>query len=303
MNESAPTIELQVGNSEPVQIVGNAQTQQPKSKAALLKALEQDFATTVNKFYINSVGKEFNMREVKVSEQKTLSRIMLNNQLRKDIVYDAQCALINQIVLDGGFDIYDYTEFDKIKALMIVYQSSMLKNDITFTCKHCGTENRLKADYRGTVEKLDKLDVSDKQFTYSTATRKFDFVVSYPTVRRVSSFYKQYLRMNKVNKDNKDQQETNMNFDYIYMYVKSVKIFDVQSGQLVQEINFNDFGPLDVEDFMSVFPYEVVYNDEGLLTFITKEFINKINEQFDQHVCLQCGEKYEEGVDSAKDFL
>jgi len=61
----------------------------PPSKAALLKALEQDFATTVNKLYINSQDKEFSMREVKVSEQKTLSRIMINNEMRKDIIYDA----------------------------------------------------------------------------------------------------------------------------------------------------------------------------------------------------------------------
>ena len=61
----------------------------PPSKAALLKALEQDFATTVNKLHINSQDKEFSMREVKVSEQKTLSRIMINNEMRKDIIYDA----------------------------------------------------------------------------------------------------------------------------------------------------------------------------------------------------------------------
>ena len=283
--------------------IKSSQKKQPKTKDALLKALEQDFATTVNKFHINSCDKEFSMREVKVQEQKTLSRIMLNNSLRKDIIYDAQCALINQVVLEDGFDIYDYTEFDKIKALMIVYQSSMLKKDITFTCKHCGADNKYNADYKSVIEKLDKLDVADKTFSYSTATRKFDFVASYPSVRRVSSFYRQYLKNNKVNKDNKDQQETNMNFDYVYMYVKSVKITDISTGALIQDIDFNEFGPLDVEDLIAVFPYEVVYNESGLLTFITKQFINTINEQFEQHVCLQCGEKHEEEVDSAKDFL
>lgn len=275
----------------------------PPSKAALLKALEQDFATTVNKLYINSQDKEFSMREVKVSEQKTLSRIMINNEMRKDIIYDAQCALINEVVLEDGFDIYDYTEFDKIKALMIVYQSSMLKKEITFTCKHCGTDNKYVADYRSTVAKLDKLDVSDKQLKYETSNRRFEFTISYPTVRRVSSFYKQYMKNNKINKDNKDAQESNIGFDYIYMFVKNVKIYDKQSNVLVQDINFGDYGPLDVEDLISVFPYEVVYNDDGLLTFITKNFINNINDQFEQHICLQCHEKYEEGIDTAKDFL
>jgi len=91
------------------------------SKSELVKALEQDFATTVNKAYINSLKKEVSLREVKVSEQKTLSRIMINNEMRKDIIYDAQCALINSVVLDEDFDIYNYSEFDKIKLLMVIY--------------------------------------------------------------------------------------------------------------------------------------------------------------------------------------
>jgi hypothetical protein len=165
---------------------------QPKSKSELMKALELDFATTVNKVYINALDQEVTMREVKVSEQKTLSRIMLNNSLRKDIVYDSQCAMINQVVLDEGFDIYNLTEFDKIKFLMLIYQSSILKKDVVFTCKHCGVDNNYKLDYSQTVDKLNKLDVSDKTFSYEAAGKKFDFVVSYPTVRRVSNFYKQY---------------------------------------------------------------------------------------------------------------
>ena len=117
------------------------------SKSELVKALELDFATTVNKAYINSLDKEVSMREVKVSEQKTLSRIMINNEMRKDIIYDAQCALINSVVLDQDFDIYRLTEFDKIKLLMIIYQSSMLKKEVNFTCKHCGTENSYEMDF------------------------------------------------------------------------------------------------------------------------------------------------------------
>ena len=117
------------------------------SKSELVKALEQDFATTVNKAYINSLKKEVSLREVKVSEQKTLSRIMINNEMRKDIIYDAQCALINSVVLDDDFDIYSFSEFDKIKLLMVIYQSSMLKKEVSFTCKHCGTENSYEMDF------------------------------------------------------------------------------------------------------------------------------------------------------------
>jgi len=59
------------------------------SKTDLMAALEHDFATSVNRIYVNSLGKEVGFREITVQEQKTLSRVMIDNEKRKDIVFDA----------------------------------------------------------------------------------------------------------------------------------------------------------------------------------------------------------------------
>ena len=276
----------------------------PPSKTELVKALELDFATTVNKAYVNSLDREVSLREVKVSEQKTLSRIMINNELRKDIIYDAQCSLINSVVLDEDFDVYKLTEFDKIKLLMIIYQSSMLKKEVNFTCKHCGTENSYNMDFQAAIERLNELDASDKEFTYSDDKRDFKFVVSYPKVSRVSMFYKQYIRTHKMSDKEKEkkQQETSINFEYVNLFLKSVTIKTKATNQ-EKTINFDDYGPLDIGDILAVFPYEIVYNDDGILKYISTEFIGKINEQFDAHYCVQCHEKYEEGVEDQQSFL
>ena len=192
---------------------GNVARPAALSKSELVKALELDFATTVNKAYINSLDKEVSLREVKVSEQKTLSRIMINNEMRKDIIYDSQCALINSVVLDEDFDIYRLSEFDKIKLLMIIYQSSMLKKQVNFTCKHCGTENSYDMDFQAAIDRLNEIDASDKEFKYSDGKREFTFVISYPKVSRVSMFYKQYIRTHKINEKEKKQQETAINLE------------------------------------------------------------------------------------------
>jgi len=65
------------------------------NRSEFINALKKNFATTVRKVYINSLKREVGFREVTVLEQKQLSRIMIDNEQRKDIVYDAQCALIN----------------------------------------------------------------------------------------------------------------------------------------------------------------------------------------------------------------
>ena len=52
----------------------------PFNKTEFIEALSQGFATTVKKVYINSLQKEVGFREIKVKEQKTLSRIMVDNE-------------------------------------------------------------------------------------------------------------------------------------------------------------------------------------------------------------------------------
>ena len=85
---------------------------------------------------------------------------------------------------------------------MLIYQSSVLKKDVVFTCKHCGTDNNYKVDYQQAIERLDKIDVSDKQFCFECIGKKFEFTIAYPSVKRVSSFYKQYQHTHRINKEN-----------------------------------------------------------------------------------------------------
>lgn len=68
--------------------------------------LKGDFASGVTKVYVNSLGKEVAFKEITVTQQKSLSRIMIGNEQRKDIIYDAQCATINSAALADGFDVY-----------------------------------------------------------------------------------------------------------------------------------------------------------------------------------------------------
>lgn len=82
------------------QVKSNEQEVKKLSKTDLMAALEHEFATSVNRIYVNSVGREIGFREITVQEQKTLSRIMIDNEKRKDIVFDAQCALINKACLE-----------------------------------------------------------------------------------------------------------------------------------------------------------------------------------------------------------
>lgn len=270
---------------------------QQKNKADVLRAIAGQFATTVKRIYINSMKTEVGFREIKVSEQKTMSRIMIDNEQRKDIIYDSQCALINQVSLSDGFDIYNLTEFDKIKLLMALYQSNMHKNEITFKCKECGTDNKYEIDFTKVLKRLDDFDISDKQFKFENDSWKFDFTIGYPSVRRVSDFYKSYAKKYRQASPREMESLNNIiNMDYINTYVKSFRLLNKQTSQ-ENEIDLSEYSSEDVTALFSEFPQDVLYVDDGVLNFIANEFIGKLNDAFDKHKCLNCGTLYEEAID------
>ena len=105
---------------------------QVQDTQSILNAFKQKFSTTVRKVRVNSLNREVAFREVTTKEQKTLSKTTIENEQRKDIVYDAQCQLINTLALEDGFDIYGLTEFDRIKLLLAIYQNNYFQSDISY---------------------------------------------------------------------------------------------------------------------------------------------------------------------------
>lgn len=283
-------------------IENKGQTQPNKND--IIKALTQDFATSVNRIFINSVGKEYDFREISVKEQKTLARIMIDNEKRKDVVFEAQCALINGAALDPSFDIHELLEFDRLKLMMAIYQANMYKNDIKFTCPNCGEENQYKLDFDVVLHKLDDFDVSDKTFHYENKGFTYDFVLGWPSVNYIAKFHRgnvsKYRTANKNMIQSLDRQS---NFDYVNLYIKEFTIISKSNKELKRTVKLWDYSPNDVEEILSVLPQDVIYSEDGVLKYITDEFIKPLNDSFDKHKCLRCGEVYENTVSNAESFF
>lgn len=270
-------------------IVNDAQTPvQPVND--IITALEQDFATTVRKVYVNSLNREIGFREVTANEQKTLSRVMLDNENRKDVIYDAQCAIINKTCLEQDFDIYKLTEFDRLKLLMALYQANMFKNDVKFKCKECGCENVYKLDFNNVLHKLDEITVEDDNiFTYDSPSWKYDFKIAYPTVKKVSEFHKSYNKKYKgASKQEIKTLDNLSNAEYINLFIKEVVLFN-KTNNKERKILLSQYSAEDIEKLISVFPQDVFYTDNGVLKHIAENFVKKVNDTFDVHHCAQCG--------------
>ena len=74
----------------------------------------------------------------------------------------------------------------------------MFNNEIKFTCKSCGAENKYKLNFDAVLSKLDEIGLAPKDFEYENANFKFKFTLAYPIVRKISSFYKAYYLKHKI---------------------------------------------------------------------------------------------------------
>ena len=59
-----------------------------KNNNSVLATFQNEFASSLIPIYVNSLKREVNFKEVSVIEQKDLSKTMIQNEDRKDIVYD-----------------------------------------------------------------------------------------------------------------------------------------------------------------------------------------------------------------------
>lgn len=298
------------------------------SKDELLKALDEDFATSVSKIYVNSLGQEVGFKEISVKDQKTMSRIMIANEQRQDVIYDAQCGIINKTALLDGFDIYQLTEFDRLKLLIALYQNNMFANDVKFTCPHCKAENQYRLDFGSTLRKLDQIDTAPQEFEYENKSFKYKFVAAYPKVKLVSEFYRgKYAKgpggvagkqmpapqQRMPNGRPQPPQASSkveaqlVNMEYIDLFLKSVEITSKQKGTsrtIDLESYAEKYGAPAVEEILSKFTQDVLYSENGALSYVAKNFLQKMNDSFDRHQCQSCGEYYEgENSDQAESFL
>lgn len=109
----------------------------------------------------------------------------------------------------------------------------MVKNDITFTCKECGTENKYKLDFDSVLKKLDELSLADRNFDYETPLWKFEFVIGYPVVNRISEFYKSYApKYRKMHVQEMAKLNNQVNLDYVNMYIKRITLTNKTTNEV-----------------------------------------------------------------------
>jgi hypothetical protein len=282
----------------------NQEKKQENNGREMLNAFKQEFSTSANNVYVNSLKDTVPFREISVKEQKSLSKIMIENDERKDIIYDAQCALINKLCLKDGFDIYDLTEFDRIKILMEVYQNNYFSSDVTYKCKECGCENKYTIDFEKIIGRLNEFSTESLVHTIEDPKYVYTFHLAYPNVRRVADFHKTYARKYR-NITGKERTVLDHlgNVEYMSLYINRIEVLN-KATKMNTVGDMTELTYTEAEQLISMMPQSIFFSeDNGVLKFTSSTFIDSIGKVFQYEKCAQCGAETEEGIGSVADFF
>lgn len=278
-----------------------AQAKKLTGSAALSK-FKQALGAGLFPIRLFSTDEEVMMRELTVTDQKTLSKTALVNGSRRDVIFNAQCALVNSCVKKEGFDINEYTEFDRIAILARLYQQNYFNNDIHYTCPKCGKENVYRLDFGKILDKLHDAWSDDKVYVINAADKEFHFTVGWPMVRTISDFYAKYYKTYSASNEKVQSTIDQLsNVEYLVMFIKGIELY--APGMEALSIDLDGLSYADRTDLIDSLPQGLVFDDDkGVINKVIADFTDPLNKAFQYEKCQFCGAETEEGIGSIADF-
>lgn len=257
----------------------------------VLAALQEEFATSVNNVFINSLNTTYGFRDITVLEQKTFSKLLIDHENEPDFIYDAQCALIQKLALDKEFDIYKLNEFDRLKIFFLIYQSNFFAHTFDTVCSRCGEKFSYNIDFDALIKKIDEFDTSDISVSETIKNRTYNFIINFPSVKRMQDFKKYQTFMMKKNKAKHTEAASSL-LDMMDLLIKQFKITNNDTGKEI-EVNVETLKYVDYVKFLETLPQNILYSENSPIIVAIKDKFNQIKEALPKIKCTECGEMIE----------
>jgi uncharacterized protein YqkB len=268
----------------------------------IMQALQQEFATTVNKIYIHSLDREVGFREVRVAEQKTITKILVENEGKEDVIYASMLALIKTLCLEADtIDFDKLTELDRIKIMIELYQNNFFQSNMTYECNECQTENEFELNFEKIVENLNQLKFDDITINIDDKHRNYTFVINFPTTKRMADFLKATAQSKRLTATAKMMRIDNT--DIFDLFIKKFTVENKAEDGKVITVECEQLRIRELEEILQVLPQTILYSADGVLGRIQEELFNKVDSLFDKPICSNCGAKQKETVGLTDFFM
>lgn len=271
----------------------------------IVNAFRQKMANAATPIELPSIGKTVEFKEISTAEQKELSKIAMQSNSRSDIMYCAMLGLINKLAVERGFDIREYSEFERIFVTLNLQQMNKINPEIKFTCAKCGRENAYTLDTQKMLRNFAKTYKQDRTFEVELGSRTFVFTTGWPKVSSVEDFFKNYYRKyDNSGKAIKESMDNLSQIEYITMFVKSVTVVENSDPEDKMTANLEEMTYNERVQIVDCLPQSVLFDDNtGVVSKVIEEFIEPMNTVFKYHDCAYCGEPQDGQVANLTDFL
>lgn len=280
--------------------------QEKKTNASnIVNAFRQKMSSNTTPIELPSVGKTIHFKEITTAEQKELARLSLESESRTDVMFCAMVAMINKLATEPGFDIRDYTEFERIYIILNLQQLNKINPEIKYTCANCGKENSYTLDTAKVLRNFAKTYKADETFEQEYGNRKFSFVAGWPGVREVEAFFKNYYKKyDNLGKKVKDTMNNMSQIEYVTMFLKKITVTELSDPDDMMVVNLEELTYPERVQIIDCLPQGILFDDDtGVVSKLVEEFVNPLNDVFKYHDCAFCGAEQNGAVANVTDFL
>ena len=281
------------------------QEKKPTNAANIVNAFRQKMSTNSTPIDLPSVGKTVEFKEISTAEQKDMSKMALENKSRADIMYCAMTSMINRLALEKGFDIRDYTEFERIFITLNLQQMNKLNPEIKYTCQNCEKENSYRLDTAKLLRNFAKTYKPDTEIEIEAGNRKFTFTAGWANVRNIEDFFKNYYRKYEgSNKNVKESMDSLSQVEYIIMFIKKITVSEISDPEDSLTANLEELTYPERVQIIDSLPQSILFDEDiGVINKIIKEFVTPMNDVFKYQDCAYCGAQQDGQVANITDFL
>lgn len=255
----------------------------------ILGILDNQLNTFPNNIYINSLDMILTFKEVTVKEQKTLTKLIIENENNDAVLYEASLAMISSLILNrpANFNIFSINEFDRTKLMVGLYKQNFIDDKLTIKCKNtdCNKEFIYNVDYDKIVKKLDEFDTSDQLFKYDTEKHYIEISYNFPNVNRV----KNYLKCLVTDRTSKKEETKITPVEYLDLFIKTCKLLNKETKDDIT-LDLTKYSIRQIETILEKLPQSVLFDKEhGLMTEIAKNCLLKLKSVQETIQCPECG--------------
>jgi len=275
---------------------------------SIVSALSAKVATECFSVTLPSSGISLDFMPISVGQQKSFSKLLMNNSQNSAVVYNSMLALIVKTCLSKDrLDFKKATELDRMKIVITFCAKNYSFNDVKIPCPKCKKDMTVKLDLAAISKLIDEFGEHSCDFVYTTEKNRYSFVLGIPSIH-VMAQLEQWMNDHKESgekpsdgaekEDSPKMQHLERLFsseDTMKAFIKKFEVCDIIDPSKPIIANMEGLPLKDIIELCNILPSEIFNTSTGLIQLIISKFLKPLLTLGHDITCEHCQNVIEKG--------